>query len=70
MTQVKYEQTRCTGNSQKKSNKTKTKAIKVFDFNTSKVKRYILTPDCQRLEWSILFSVIYSTLSHGSIWTH
>lgn len=34
----------------KKSNKTKTKAIKVFDFNTSKVKRYILTPDCQRLE--------------------
>lgn len=36
MTQVKYEQTRCTGNSQKKSNKTKTKAIKMFDFNTSK----------------------------------
>lgn len=50
MTQVKHEQTRCTGNSQKKSNKTKTKAIKMFDFNTSKVKRYIFTPDCQRLE--------------------
>ena len=70
MTEVKYEQTRCIGNSQKKSNKTKTKAIKMFDFNTSKTKRYILLLDCKRLEWSILFSVIYSALSHGSIWTH
>lgn len=39
MKQVKYEQTRCIGNSQKKSNETKTKAIKMFDFNTSKAKR-------------------------------
>lgn len=34
----------------KRKAQTKTKAIKVFDFNTSKVKRYIWTPDCQRLE--------------------
>lgn len=66
---MKYGQTRCTGNSQKKI-ASKNKAIKMFDFNIRKVRKYVLSPDRQRLKISVLFSVVCGVFSYISTWTH
>lgn len=66
---MKYGQTRCTSNSQKKITN-KSRAIKMIDFNIRKAKKYGLSPYWQRFKLSVLFSVVSNVFSCISILMH